>query len=170
MTASQQSSSTRRSSITNYSAHDTAYGSGSFSESSFSGPSSPGITRRSSLIGDEHVPLGPVSLHIDDALEFGVFTHITSSRGSFQPSKLPATARPGNGADWQDRFEIDAIEVWGVGDASVAEEQRRAWLWETREAERRKTVNLGMGDVEADRELLKLAGLIKDEGRSGGSM
>lgn len=170
MTASQQSNSTRRSSITNYSARDTAYGSGSFSESSFSGPSSPGLTRRSSLIGDEYIPLGPVSLHIDDALEFGVFTHIASSGGSFQSSKLPATARSGNGADWQDRFEIDAIEVWGVGDASIAEEQRRAWLWEAREAERSKTVNLGMGDIEADRELLKMAGLMKDEGRSGGSM
>jgi hypothetical protein len=170
MTASQQSNSTRRSSITNYSARDTAYGSGSFSESSFSGPSSPGMTRRSSIIGDEYIPLGSVSLHIDDALEFGVFTHITSSGGSFQPSNLPATARSGNSADWQDRFEIDAIEVWGVGDASIAEEQRRHWLWEAREAERRKTVNLGMGDIEADRELLKMAGLMKDEGRSGGSM
>ncbi|KAE8441467.1 hypothetical protein EG329_004923 [Mollisiaceae sp. DMI_Dod_QoI] len=170
MTASQQSNSTRRSSITNYSASDTAYGSGSFSESSFSGPSSPGLTRRSSLIGDEYVPLGPVSLHIDDALEFGVFTHISSTGASFQPSKLPVTARSGNGTDWQDRFEIDAIEVWGIGDANVAEEQRRAWLWEAKEAERRKTISLGMGDIEADRELLKMAGLIKDEGRSGGSM
>ena len=170
MTASQQSNSTRRSSVTNYSAQDTAYGRGSFSENSFSGPSSPGLTRRSSLIGDECIPLGAVSLHIDDALEFGVFTHITSSSGSFHPSKLPATARAGNGEDWQDRFEIDAIEVWGVGDASIAEEQRRSWLWEAREAERRKTVNLGMGDIEADKELLKMAGLIKDEGRSGGSI
>jgi len=151
MTASQQSNSTRRSSVTNYSAHDTAYGSSSFSESSFSGSFSPGITRRSSLIGDEYIPLGPVSLHIDDALEFGVFTHITSSGGSFQPSKLPASARSANGADWQDRFEIDAIEVWGVGDASLAEEQRMAWLWETREAERRKTVHLETGDTEVDR-------------------
>jgi hypothetical protein len=172
MTASQQSNTTRRSSITNYSARDTDYGSGSasFSESSFSGPSSPGLTRRSSLIGDEYVPLGSVSLHIDDALEFGVFTHVTSTVGSFQPSKLPASARAGNGADWQDRFEIDAIEVWGVGDANIAEEQRRAWLWETREAERKKSVNLRMGDIEAERELLKMAGLMKDEGRSGGSM
>ena len=80
------------------------------------------------------------------------------------------TARAGNGADWQDRFDIDAIEVWGVGDASVAEEQRKAWLWEAREAESRKAANLGQGNIDADRELLKMAGLIKDEGRSGGSM
>lgn len=164
MTASQQSSSTRRSSVTNYSARDTAYGSGSFSESSFSGPSSPGLTRRSSLIGDEYIPLGPVSLHIDDALEFGVFTHITSTVGSFQTSQLPATVRASSGADWQDRFEIEALEVWGIGDARIVEEQKSAWLWEAREAEGRKNVKLGLGDVEADRELLKMAGLIKDEG------
>jgi TLD/Domain of unknown function len=120
MTASQQSNHIRRSSVTNFTVHDNAFGSGSFSESGFSGPPSPGITRRSSLVGDEYVPLGSVSLHIDDALEFGVFTHFTSTGGSFQPSKLPASARSGNGADWQDRFQIDAIEVWGVGDAGMA--------------------------------------------------
>jgi hypothetical protein len=94
MTALQQSNSTRRSSITTYLAHDTAYGLGSFSESnSFSGPSSPGLTRRSSLTG-EYIPLGSVSLHIDNALEFGVFMHIASnaSSASFQPSSLPDLA------------------------------------------------------------------------------
>jgi hypothetical protein len=170
MTASQKSFSTRRSSVTNYSARDTdyrtAYGSGSFSENSFSGSSSPGMTRRSSLIGDEYIPLGPVSLHIDDALEFGVFTHINSSRGSFQPSKLPATARASGGADWQDRFEIDAIEVWGVGDASVAEEQRRAWSWKTTEDVTGKMAGLKMGNNDGDGDLLTMSWLIKDEKRS----
>lgn len=172
---SSTSSMPRRSS-TSYSASDsaydgTSYSSSSFGSGSFSGPGSPGLTRRSSLLGDEQLPLGPVSLHIDDALEFGVFTHLASGGGSFHTSKLPRDARPGaaNG-NWQDRFEIDAIEVWGVGGRNEAEEQRRAWLWEEKEAERRRRVNLGTGDVEADRELLKMAGLIRDEGRSGGSM
>lgn len=119
MTTSQQSGSgfARRSSVTTYSASDMAYSSGSISGNSFSGPSSPGLARRSSLLTDDHIPLGPVSLHIDDGLEFGVFTHLTSGGGSFQCSKLPAAARPGNRGNWQDRFEIDAIEVWGVGGA-----------------------------------------------------
>ena len=122
-------------------------------------------------MGDEQLPLGPVSLHIDDALEFGVFTHLASGGGSFHTSKLPKDARPGStNGNWQDRFEIDAIEVWGVGGKNEAEEQRKAWLWEEQEAERRRRVNLGTGDVEADRELLKMAGLIRDEGRSGGSI
>ncbi|OCK93274.1 restriction of telomere capping protein 5 [Cenococcum geophilum 1.58] len=171
MTNSQQSSSgpTRRASVTTYSASDMEYSSGSFSGGSFSGPSSPGRNRRSSLIGDEHIPLGPISLHIDDGLEFGVFTHLASGGGSFQHSKLPSSARSSNGGNWQDRFEIDAIEVWGVGDANVAEERRRARLWEEREAERSRKVKLGMKDVEADRELLKTAGLVRDEGRIGQS-
>jgi hypothetical protein len=124
MTNSQQSTTgpARRPSVTTYSASDTGYGSGSFS-GSFSGPSSPGIARRSSLIADEHLPLGAVSLHIDDALEFGVFTHFTSGVASFQHSTLPVSARSGNGKDWQDRFEIDAFEVWGVSDVGTIEEQ-----------------------------------------------
>jgi TLD/Domain of unknown function len=168
----------RRESVTSYSASDFAWGSGSVSGSSFSSPTStgsPGMTRRGSLFLPDggHIPLGPVSLHIDDALQFGVFTHVASGGGSFVTSTLPEDARPGakrlNGS-WQDRFEIDAIEVWGVGDASTVEEQRRAWLWEETEAERRRRVNLSTGDKEADTELLKMAGLIKDEARSGGSM
>jgi hypothetical protein len=121
MTHSQQLSGeySRRSSVTSYSASDTAYVPGSVGRSSFSGQSSPEMMRRSLLLGDEHLPLGPVSLHIDDALQFGVFTHLASAGGStFQSSKLAPTARPSNSQDWQDRFEIDAIEVWGVENAN----------------------------------------------------
>ncbi|KAF2856613.1 restriction of telomere capping protein 5 [Plenodomus tracheiphilus IPT5] len=52
---------------------------------------------------------GPVSLHLDDALEFGVFTHISDGGGSFHPSALPVR----RGRDWQDRFEIESLESIG---------------------------------------------------------
>ncbi|PVH97633.1 hypothetical protein DM02DRAFT_616421 [Periconia macrospinosa] len=114
--------------------------------------------------------LGPVSLHLDDALEFAVFTHegATSTGGgsSFSTSPLPSR----RGKSWQDRFEIDALEVWGCGGDDVAEAQRREWAFEEREAEARRRVNLGTGDVDADRELLRMAGLVGGEGRSGGSV
>ncbi|KAF2643010.1 restriction of telomere capping protein 5, partial [Massarina eburnea CBS 473.64] len=114
-----------------------------------------------------HPPLhlGPVSLHLDDALEFGIFTHLAEGGGAFSSSRLPGR----RGRSWQDRFEIDALEVWGCGGDEVAELQRREWAFEEREAEARRRVNLGTGDVEADRELLRLAGLIGGE-RSGGSV
>ncbi|KAF2203140.1 restriction of telomere capping protein 5 [Delitschia confertaspora ATCC 74209] len=111
------------------------------------------------------ISLGPVSLHLDDALEFGIFTHFSAGGGSFQTSHLPFR----KGKDWQDRFEIESLEVWGCGGSEEAEEQRKRWAWEEREAEARRRVNLGTGDVDADRELLKLAGLIGGE-RSGGSV
>ena len=97
---------------------------------------------------------GPVSLHLDDALEFAVFSHLAEGGGSFLPSKLPAR----KGKDWQDRFEIESLEVWGCGGDEVAEEQRKTWAWEEREAEARRRINLGTGDQEMDRELLKMAG------------
>jgi hypothetical protein len=108
---------------------------------------------------------GPVSLHLDDALEFGVFTHHSEGGGSFHPSQLPCRKNK----DWQDRFEIESLEVWGCGGDDVAEAQRREWAFQEREAEARRKVNLGTGDRDADRELLKLAGLIGTD-KSGGSV
>ncbi|KAF2751973.1 restriction of telomere capping protein 5 [Sporormia fimetaria CBS 119925] len=108
---------------------------------------------------------GPVSLHLDDGLEFGVFTHQSEGGGSFLPSRLPGR----KGKSWQDRFEIESLEVWGCGGDEEAEAQRKEWAWQEREAEARRRVNLGTGDLDADRELLRLAGLIGGE-RSGGSV
>ncbi|KAK7544452.1 restriction of telomere capping protein 5 [Phyllosticta citribraziliensis] len=110
------------------------------------------------------IPLGPVSLHLDSALEYGVFTHLCEGGGSFQSSNNPSRKR----RDWQDRFMIESIEVWGCGGDDEAETQRKAWAFEEREAAARRRINLGTGDVEADRELLKMAGLIQE--RSGGSV
>ncbi|QDS68569.1 hypothetical protein FKW77_000429 [Venturia effusa] len=122
------------------------------------------LVRRGSSVTNL-LPLGPISLHIDDALEFATFTHDSQGGGSFLPSQLPIR----RGKDWQDRFSIEALEVWGCGGTEEAEEQRKAWAWEEREAESRRRINLGTGDIDADRELLKMAGLI-GAGQSGGSM
>jgi hypothetical protein len=131
---------------------------------SATGTSSHPIRRRSSILNDQ-LPLGPVSLHIDDGLEYGVFTHDSMGGGSFLPSQLPIRKN----SDWQDRFEIDTLEVWGCGGSEEAEEQRKRWAWEEREAEARRRINFGTGDLDADRELLRMAGLIGGD-RSGGSM
>jgi hypothetical protein len=109
------------------------------------------------------VNLGPVSLMLDASFEFGVFTHnYTSGGGAFHNSE---TRR----SDFQDRFEIESLEVWGCGGDAEAEEQRKRWAWEEREAEARRKINLGTGDTEADRQLLEMAGIIGGN-RSGGSM
>ncbi|KAF2436992.1 restriction of telomere capping protein 5 [Tothia fuscella] len=126
---------------------------------------SPTLSRRHPTNTPTSLPLSPLSLHIDDGLEFGVFTHDSNGGGSFLPSSLPMRG----GVDWQDRFQIDALEVWGCGGSEEAEEQRKRWAWEEREAEARRRINFGTGDLEADRELLRMAGLI-GQGRSGGSM
>lgn len=110
------------------------------------------------------IPLGAVSLHLDSALEFGVFTHLCEGGGSFQSSQNPSRRRK----DWQDRFAIDSIEVWGCGGDDEADAQRKAWAFEEREAAARRKINLGTGDIEADRELLKMAGIIQEN--SGGSV
>ncbi|KFY58875.1 hypothetical protein V497_04591 [Pseudogymnoascus sp. VKM F-4516 (FW-969)] len=107
--------------------------------------------------------LGPVSLHIDASFEFGVFTHDSRGGGAFTP------AEGRGGGDWQERFSIESLEVWGCGGEEEAEEQRKRWEWEEREAEARRRVNFGKGDRDADRALLEMAGIIGGD-RSGGSM
>lgn len=109
------------------------------------------------------INVGPVSLMFDSSFEFGVFTHnYTSGGGAFHNSQSRKR-------DWQDRFAIESLEVWGCGGDEEAEQQRQRWAWEEREAEARRRINLGTGDIEADRALMELAGLIGGH-RSGGSM
>ncbi|KAI6246833.1 Restriction of telomere capping protein 5 [Erysiphe necator] len=109
------------------------------------------------------VDLGAVSLLLDSSFEFGVFNHdYTSGGGAFNNSQTRKF-------DWQDRFEVESLEVWGCGDDSDAKNQKERWLWDEREAEARRRINLGSGDIESDRALLELAGLI-DNNRSGGSI
>ncbi|KAI6711703.1 hypothetical protein PZA11_006336 [Diplocarpon coronariae] len=110
-----------------------------------------------------HVNLGAVSLALDSSFQFGVFTHnYTSGGGAFHNSETRKF-------DFQDRFEVESLEVWGCGGDTEAEQQRQRWAWEEREADARRRVNLGTGDLEADRALLEMAGLIGNN-RSGGSM
>lgn len=107
--------------------------------------------------------LGSVALLLDSSFEFGVFSHDNSSRGgAFQGSVSRKF-------DFQDRFEIESLEVWGCGGDEEAKVQADRWAFEAREAEARRRINLGTGDIEADRALLEMAGLVGGN-RSGGSM
>ncbi|RYP78924.1 hypothetical protein DL771_000309 [Monosporascus sp. 5C6A] len=133
--------------------------------------STPGVTLgcpppRSTHTGHRDAPLrhlGPVSLAVDSSFEFGVFTHDYTSRGG---AFAGSASRKFN---FQERFEVVDIEVWGCGGDEEARIQRERWEWEAREAEARRRVNLGTGDREADRSLLEMAGLV-GQNRSGGSM
>jgi hypothetical protein len=111
---------------------------------------------------DEHVMLGPVSLYLDENLEYGVFTHDSNGGGAYATSKTRQS-------DWQDRFEIESVEVWGCGGDEEARKQREAWKWEEREAAARRGMNSGK-DKESAYALLEMAGLVGGRGNSGGSM
>ena len=115
-------------------------------------------TRRDTMLS-----LGPVSLSINDSFEFGVFNHDYTSRGGAFHTSITRKF------NFQDRFQIDSLEVWGCGGDKEAQLQRERWEWEAREAEARRRINLGTGDIAADRALLEMAGLVGGN-RSGGSM
>ncbi|PMB71067.1 Restriction of telomere capping protein 5 [Beauveria bassiana] len=107
--------------------------------------------------------LGAVSLLLDGSFEFGVFNHDYSSRGgAFHTSAVRKS-------NFQDRFQIHKLEVWGCGGDKEAAAQAERWAWEEREAEARRKINLGTGSQDQDRALLEMAGLIGNN-RSGGSM
>ncbi|CAK7242347.1 MAG: Restriction of telomere capping protein 5 [Sporothrix thermara] len=147
----------------------------------FGCPSPSGTAAKANLKQQSHaasafegiLPLGPLSLMIDANFEFGVMTH---DRG--RPTSSAAAGAGAGGAfhasaarmfSFQDRFSIEALEVWGCGGDAEAQAQAERWAWEAREAEARRRINLGTGDIEADRALLEMAGLI-GANRSGGSM
>jgi hypothetical protein len=112
---------------------------------------------------NENLSLGPVSLVLDDSFEFAVFNHDFGARGgAFHPSPIRKY-------NFQDRFQIESLEVWGCGGDEEAQAQAASWAWEAREAEARRKINLGTGDIDADRALLEMAGLV-GANRSGGSM
>jgi hypothetical protein len=118
--------------------------------------------RRSSTVS-----LGAVSLMLDDSFEFGCFTHDYGSHGGGGGGAFRnSVARK---FDFQDRFEVQSLEVWGCGGDEEAKLQAERWAWEAREAEARRKINLGTGDIAADRALLEMAGLV-GANRSGGSM
>ena len=73
----------------------------------------------------------------------------------------------GSSQDYEDRFLITDLEVWGVGSSKELEEQKKQWDWEKKQAEARQSVNLrSMGE---DRALLEMVGLVGNHG-SGGSV
>ena len=119
--------------------------------------------RRRSISGfSPGIELGAVSLMLDPSLEYGVFNHDVAGGGSFYPSSTRKR-------DWQDRFEIESLEIWGCGGDEEAERQRKAWEFEEREAVARRGIRRGK-DVESDRALLEMAGLVGNHNASGGSM
>ncbi|KAK4162297.1 restriction of telomere capping protein 5 [Cladorrhinum sp. PSN259] len=109
------------------------------------------------------ISLGAVSLVLDSSFEYGCFTHNYNSHGGAFGGSVARKF------DFQERIEISSLEVWGCGGDEEAKHQAERWAWEAREAEARRKINLGTGDIEADRALLEMAGLIGGN-RSGGSM
>lgn len=103
--------------------------------------------------------LGPVSLTLNESLEYGVFRHLGPG-GSFNKSQVSEQA-------YEDRFVIDELEVWGCGSEEDLEEQRSKWEWEEKEAQKRRYLS---NNFEEDRAILELAGLVGNQNASGGSV
>jgi len=97
----------------------------------------------------------------------------TTSRDRRVSSSATATSitnmLSGDGQNWQDRFEIEALEVWGCGGDEEEARRRKRIEDEERESRLRREAVAKTGDVDADREILYMAGLI-GHGREGGSM
>lgn len=112
-------------------------------------------------LGGTRFDLGSVSLTVDESLEYGVFRHVGAG-GTYGRTR---GAR--RDAEWETRFEITELEVWGSGQDEDLAEQRRRWEWEEREANYRQRVNIR--NVGEERSFLEMAGIIGNHG-SGGSM
>lgn len=110
---------------------------------------------------------GSVSLTIEENLRFAFFRHLSTPMANtnkyFQNSKQEALG----GEDFENRFLIMNLEVWGIGSTLELDDQRRQWEWENKQAENRQNVNLkNLGE---ERAFLEMAGLVGQAG-SGGSV
>ncbi|KAI8968160.1 TLD-domain-containing protein [Mycotypha africana] len=62
-------------------------------------------------------------------------------------------------------FQIENIEVFGLGCEKDREKQAREWKFEKQEAARRASLNIRQADGQLDKELLKMAGIIDEDKR-----
>ncbi|KAI5968795.1 RTC5 [Candida margitis] len=108
---------------------------------------------------------GDVSLTIEANLEFAVFRHLALSKNNatnfFKPSIQSDLATE----NFEDRFTITDLEVWGIGSMKELDEQRQQWEWEEKQANARQSVNVrSMGE---ERAFLEMAGLVGNHGSFG---
>ncbi|KAL4878424.1 TLD-domain-containing protein [Aspergillus karnatakaensis] len=127
-------------------------------------------------------PFGAGSLLIDTSLESATL-HISpyGHDGVFLP---PGPTPSAPTAPQKTSIDIYTMEIWGLvpdptqssegGPKSAVEMQQAKWVFEAREAERRRHINLSAGAGDSAKEqarwLLEAAGVIGDSGRSGGSI
>lgn len=102
-----------------------------------------------------------VSLTLEESFEYGTFRHLGGG-GSFHQSMVHPQA------EYEARFAITGLEVWGYGGKDDLDEQKKKWEWEEREAQYRQNVNIG--NYEDNRALLEMAGLVGNHASSGGSV
>jgi hypothetical protein len=122
----------------------------------------PQLIRRQSMTAStliSHTSDPQVSLSLDSALEYGNFSHIPPG-ATFQSNVIHG--------EYHIKIEVDEVEVWGCGLDKARDEQKRAWEYERKEAERRQNVRI-REDLAGDRALLEMAGIIGSN-RSGGSV
>lgn len=106
---------------------------------------------------------GNVSLTIEANLEFAVFRHIRSSGPNSTNYFEKSAQQELEDDDYEDRFMITDLEVWGIGSNKELEEQRKLWEWEEKQAKARQSVNVR--DMGEERAFLEMAGLIGNYGQ-----
>ncbi|OKL64567.1 Restriction of telomere capping protein 5 [Talaromyces atroroseus] len=150
------------------------------------GPGVPSSSRhhRNNSNNKQHAPIpnGAGSLIIDAGLETAQLhvSYLAGSSGTFTPAVPPILPTITH-------IDIYNLEIWGIiepvssattgGNTNTISQQRAAWQFDAREAERRKGLNVKLGanasdsDYQNARALLEMAGIIGDQGqRSGGSV
>lgn len=105
---------------------------------------------------------GDVSLTIEANLEFAVFRHLVQLKNNATNFFKPSTQVQLANENFEDRFTITDLEVWGIGSMKELDEQRKQWEWEEKQANARQSVNVrSMGE---ERAFLEMAGLVGNHG------
>lgn len=110
---------------------------------------------------------GKVSLTVESNLEFAVFRHIRNSSANTLGYFSFSNQERLHYENYEDRFMVTDLEVWGLGSNKELEDQKREWDWEENQAQARQSVNVDT--LKEDRAFLEMAGLVGGY-NGGGSM
>ncbi|KAI8100106.1 TLD-domain-containing protein [Halteromyces radiatus] len=126
--------------------------------SSSSSSSSLSATQMTTKMGTINVASDGCILYLDNTLQNGRYHQ---EQYPALPTYQKSEQRSSGAFDYL--FDVENVEVFGLGDEKLTLLQKKAWDFEYQDATRRAGVQIRQQDGQVDKEILKLAGIIQDD-------
>ncbi|CAO3634802.1 unnamed protein product [Cunninghamella blakesleeana] len=105
-------------------------------------------------------------IYLDNGLQTGQYYHDPFPKhATFEKTnQFTCSSSPHHyNNDYKYKFETLHVEVFGLGNEKLTQLQKKAWQFETQEANRRAGVQIRQQDGQVDKEILRMAGIIQGD-------